>query len=349
MGNRRNHFLFPLLGMAGLFLTHVASAAAPPLPPSSRGTPSASDQAEIAAFVQYYAQQMSAAADTPAMVRARRHLLAPLNSSTSAPSAEFTYDFATQVATDFSALLSNKTAALNAVITIASIHDISTQSALQQALTNSNPAVRYWAAKGLGGIFTQLMAIGPAYQQAIRAVERALAVETDPLAALEMCDALLTQNPIPADTANLAAGALQRAIAQYQQVVPGNLDITTGLAADLAAAVAHGSTLTAAQKAAAMSTLAQLMSYTAQYFNQGLLDHKQKLFAFKAIANSADAMNAITGTTDFSLHGLGAESKPAAILLAVNHITGSQTQTGAVQKLFPKIAIPPRISALQAP
>lgn len=347
MGNQRNRFLFSLLGTAGLFLTQVASAAAPPLPPSSRGTPSASDQAEIAAFVQYYAQQMSAATDAHAMVRARRHLLAPMKSSTNAPSAEFTYDFGTQVATDFSALLSNKTTALNAVITIASIHDISTQSALQKALTNSNPAVRYWGARGLGEIFTQLMAIGPAYQQAVRAVQRALAVETDPLAAREMCDTLLTQNPVPAGTANLAARALKRAIAQYQQVVPGNLDITAGLAADLAVAAAHGSTLTPAQKAGAMNTLAQLMSYTAQYFKQGLLDHKQKLFAFSAIANSADAMNAITGTTNFSLNGLGAESNPAAILLAVNQITGSQTQAGAIQKLFPKIAIPPRISALQ--
>jgi hypothetical protein len=335
--------------MAGLCVTQLASAAAPALPPPNRGTPSAADQTEIAAFVQYYAQQMSTAKPfSSAMVRARRHLLAPLASTTNPPSAEFTYDFGTQVATDFAPLLSNKNTALNAAITIGSIHDISTQSTLQTALTNSSPAVRYWGAAGLGQIFTQLMAIGPAYQQAVAAVRQALAVETDPLAAREMCDVLLTQNPLPAGLAHLTANALARGIAGYQDVVPANLDIISGLTDDLAKAAAHGSTMTDAQKAKAMNTLATLMSYSAQYLSAGLLNRNQKLSAFNAISYAANAMNTISGTTNFLLNGLNAQSDPAAILLAVNGMTGSQGQDGAVQKLFPKIAIPPRISALQA-
>ncbi len=349
MVKRHHGVALSLLGLAGLCVTQLASAAAPSLPPPSRGTPTASDQTQIAAFVQYYSQQMSAAkAFSSAMVRARRHLLAPLLSTTNPPSAEFIYDFGTQVAADFIPLLSNKNTALNAAITIGSIHDISMQSALQTALTNPSPAVRYWGAAGMGNIFTQLIAIGPAYQQAVADMQQALAVETDPLAAKEMCDVLLTQNPLPADLASLTANALDRGISGYQDVVPANLDITSGLAADLAAAVTHGSTMTDAQKAKAMQIMAALMSYTAQYLSAGLLDRKQKLSAFSAISYAAETMNAISGTNNFSLNGLNAQSDPAAILLAVNGLTGSQGQAGAVQKLFPKTAIPPRISALQA-
>jgi|GEM_PF-2158416 len=347
MVKRHKRVVLSLLGSAGLLITQLASAAAPPLPPPSRGTPSASDQTQIAAFVQYYAQQISAAPHRRDMVRARRHLLAPLQSTTNPPSAEFIYDFGTQVANDFASLLSNKKTALNAAITIGSIADISMQAPLQTALTNPNPAVRYWGAKGMGNIFAPLMSIGPAYQQAVTAVQQALAVETDPLVAEEMSNVLLTQNPLPAGLANLISKAIARSIAGYQDVVPGNLDISSGLAADLANAAQHGATLTDSQKVKAMSTLSELMSDTAQYLRAGLLDRKQKLSAFSAINNAANAMNAITGTTNFSLAGLNAQSDPAAILLAVNGITGAQGQPGAVQKLFPKIVIPHRISALQ--
>ncbi|MGC9259017.1 MAG: hypothetical protein ACP5I8_02920 [Phycisphaerae bacterium] len=345
MSKQRHRVLFFLLGATGLFLTQLA-AAAPALPPSSRGTPSASDETTIAAFVNYYAHQMSSAVDSRAMVRARRRLLKPLESTTSPPSAEFIYDFGTQVNNDFAPLLAHKKTALNAAITIGSIPDISMQAALQTALNNPNPAVRYWGAKGLGNIFNQLLAIGPAYQQAIESVQQALAVEADPLAAEEMCAVLLTQNPVPPGTANLTARALARAIAGYQDVVPDNLDIAGKLAADLAVA-AQGATLTAAQKANAMHTLSLLMSDTAQYLNAGLLDPKQKFSAFSAMTSAAAAMNAVTGTTNFSLSGVNAQSSPAAILLQVNGITGSQSQAGSVQKLFPTAAIPPRISALQ--
>ena len=347
MVKRQKRVVLSLLGSAGLLLTQLASAAPPPLPPPSRGTPTASNQTEIAAYVQYYARQMSAAAHRRDMVRARRRLLAPLQSTTNPPSAEFTYDFGTQVANDFTSLLSNKKTALNAAITIGSISDISMQAPLQAALTNASPAVRYWGAKGMGNIFSALMSIGPAYQQAVAAVQQALAVEKDPLVAEEMSTVLLTQNPLPSGLSALIAKAIARSIAGYQDVVPTNLDITSGLAADLADAAQHGATLTDAQKLAAMNTLSVLMSDTAQYLSAKLLDRKQMLSAFNAISNASNAMNAITGTTNFSLSGLNAQSDPAAILLAVNAITGSQGQAGAVQKLFPKALIPHRISALQ--
>ena len=347
MVKRQKRVVLSLLGSAGLFLTQLASAAAPPLPPPSRGTPTASDQTEIAAFVQYYAQQMSSSVHRRDMVRARRRLLAPLLSTTNPPSAEFTYDFGTQVANDFTSLLSNTKTALNAAITVGSINDISMQAPLQAALTNASPAVRYWGAKGMGNISSALMSIGPAYQQAVAAVQQALAVEKDPLVAGEMSTVLLAQNPIPSGLSDLIAKAIARSIAGYQDVVPTNLDITSSLTADLTQAAQHGSTLTDPQKLAAMNTLSVLMSDTAQYLSAGLLDRKQTLSAFNAISNASAAMNAITGTTNFSLSGLNAQSNPAAILLAVNAITGSQGQAGAVQKLFPKALIPHRISALQ--
>ena len=346
MNNRNNRVLLSLLAAAGLFVTQLAFADAPALPPTSRGSPTAADQSQISAFVQYYAQQMSAAVNSHAMVRARRHLLAPLQSKTSVPSAEFLYDFGTQVATDFTPLLSDKKTALNAIITVGSIADISMQAPLQVGLTNPSPAVRYWAAKGLGNISTQLMSIGPAYQQAITALQQAMAVETDPLVAAEMCQVLLAQNPIPSNLAQLTATALKRGISNYMNVVPSNLDIVSHLTSDLTAAVQHSAPLTAAQKVQAVNTLALLMSYSAQYWSAGLLDRNERLSAFSAISHAADAINAILGTTKVSLSGLNSESNPAAVLLAVNGITGSQGQLGLIQKLFPTVKIPGRITAV---
>ena len=55
------------------------------------------------------------------------------------------------------------------------------------------------------------------------------------------------------------------------------------------------------------------------------------------------ALNALTGTTDFTISGLSSSSNKAATLLSVNELTGSQGQPGAIQKMFPKTPIPPRI------
>jgi hypothetical protein len=61
------------------------------------------------------------------------------------------------------------------------------------------------------------------------------------------------------------------------------------------------------------------------------------------MAHFADALNALTGTTDFTLSGLSSDSNRDATLLAVNELTGSQGQTGTIQKLLPKVPIPPRV------
>jgi hypothetical protein len=55
-----------------------------------------------------------------------------------------------------------------------------------------------------------------------------------------------------------------------------------------------------------------------------------------------NALNALTGTRNFTIAGLSSASNKAATLLAVNELTGSQGQPGVIQKMFPKVPIPAR-------
>ncbi len=314
------------------------------MPNSNAASYTAADTAAMTVYVQYYATQLKQSTTTRAMVRARHGILKPLREKSATPSVVFLSDYGSVVTTELAPFLNRKNLALNAIITLAKVQDLSTQSALQQGLTSSLPAVRYWAALGLQRIEPELAQIGPSEQSAVSQLKTALSTETDPVAALEMCKTLQTMSPEPLDVAPLVIQALDRVTQPYPKAPPRNLDVAAGLADSLAGFVKAGAVLSPEEKVQAMQVLANLCSYASQYWQAGLLGYPQKLAAPIAINACSNAMNTVSGTTEFTIPTLTDTSSTTETLLKVNALTGSQNQAGVAQKLFPKVPIPVRIA-----
>ena len=324
--------------------------AAPPAPNPTVTALSPIDRTAISSYVDYYATLLQSAVQSDRMVRDRRALLAPLRRPQQPPSAVFSEHYASTLTTTLQPLLNRPTLALNVMITLAKARDLATQPALQAGLTNSNAAVRYWAAWGLARIWPEVEQIPPAFQQAIAAVETALGRETDPVVMRQLCATLLAANP-QANPKLLAAAplviaALRKIAATYAKAPPDNAQVAADIVMQLHTWLDDGAVLTDAQKNAAMTALTELISFPAQYWNAGALDTASQPQVTRLIAAGLDAMNAVSPTADFSIRGLGAASTPTqvgGILLQINELTGSQGQKGRVQKLFPLVPIPPRI------
>ncbi|HVS70735.1 MAG TPA: HEAT repeat domain-containing protein [Phycisphaerae bacterium] len=71
----------------------------------------------------------------------------------------------------------NPDAALNSAILIAKLGTLSTDATLEAMLKNPDPAIRYWAAKGLEGIMTTLAKLPSAQKEAVTALTDAQAAE----------------------------------------------------------------------------------------------------------------------------------------------------------------------------
>ncbi len=340
-----------LVVAAGWLARSLASnAAAPTVPNPAAAHFSSASQAKVAAYVGYYVARLRKAENPHQMFRARENLLQPLREKGNPPSAIFSNLYGTRIAAQLTPLLSDKRLALSAIITIAKVNDLSTQRALKRGLQNPGAAVRYWAGRGLSSLLPELEQIPPAFRQSVRWLKRALAKETDPIVMEEFCDTLAGLNPASTGAAPLMVRSLEKIIAGYGQVPPENLEVAAGIASDLNKTVARGGALTAKQKTAALGVLADLMSYAAQYWNAGLLNRTQKLVVAKTIAVCGQTMNAISSSQAFVIKGIRSRpGDPARILSQVNGLTGSQGHKGRLQKLFPKVAIPPRIPGDSTP
>ena len=316
----------------------------PPLPDPTASDISQSEQSEISGYVSYYANQISTAgANASQQVDLRNQMFSPLNKE---PSPLFLYSFGSQVADKFAPLLNNPQTALSAAVVAAQVNDMSTQPLLESALANGNAAVRYWGAKGLGEILPALAAIGPSYQQAVNALEKAAAIEQDPVVASEIANALSQSNPPDANTLESVLTVLGRVTAGYDAQIPNDLTSASEIADDLAQLLnSSGLKLNANDQLTAMTELTNLISFTAQYNAAGLLDHSQKMAVPDTITASIAAMNAVSGGDNFSVN---ANADAAALLMKVNDITGAPGISGQVQKLYPKVPVPPRIQTAQA-
>ena len=340
---RTGFWRWPSLAVV-LGTTGLAFGAAPPMPNPVAATYTAADTTAMTAYVDYYAAQLRQATTTRAMVHARHGILKPLQQKSLTPSVMFLSDYGSVVTTELTPLLAHKNLALNTIITLANINDLSTQPALQQGLESPVPAVRYWAARGLIGIEPELAQIGPSEQSAVTQLKTALSTETDPVAALEICQCLQSMTPEPLDTAPLIVAVIGRVTHPYPKAPPQNLDLAARLVSSLTQVLKAGAVLTPDEKLTAMTTLADLGSYAAQYWQAGLLGYPQKLAAPETVNACAAAMNAVSGTTSFSIPPLTSTSSATDTLLKVNALTGSQSQAGILQKLFPKAPIPIRIA-----
>ncbi|MGC8552662.1 MAG: HEAT repeat domain-containing protein [Phycisphaerae bacterium] len=334
------------LGLVAVVTGVVAGSlmAQPPLPDPSIGSISNSDAAAIKAFATYYANAMAATTDSSKMVQDRTAVLKPVHDTSHPASAIFMDAYGNAVNQAFIPLLGNAATSLNAIITIAQVHDMSTQPALEQALTNSNASVRYWAAKGLGSILGQLSALPPAYRQAVRHLEAALAVEKDPVVKMGIADALSQAASPSAKSAALAITALGSFASNYALVPPNNLPVCVGTIHAIEAMLNKGAVLTPEVQEQAMRSLARIMSFTAQYYQAGLLNRTQTLVAVDALKACGDAMDVITHSQKFSLAAIDPQTDKSQVLLTVNGLTGDTQEKGLLQELYPKVAAPARIS-----
>lgn len=341
---RWQHVLF-LMGISALAwpASRPLGAAVPILPDPTVNSVGAAQQQIIQNYVTYYSHQMAAAPRSKQMVRIREHILAPLHEAAHPASAIFRDSYGATVGQDFSPLLDHRKTALNAIITIAQIDDISIQAALEHGLSNGDPAVRYWSARGLGNILPQLAAIPPAFRQALRSLEQSLKIEKDPMVEMSMCHALVQASPGVPNLFSTILHVLTRLTSTYASQPPNTLPVCRLIVADLAALATRGGALPLSRQTAALKVLSQIMSFTAQYNQAGKLSRDQKLAAFDVISACGHAMDAVGRTEFFSMRQFTSQSDPAAILLHVNHLTGSQNQPGKLQSLFAKVPIPPRI------
>ena len=87
---------------------------------------------------------------------------------------------------------------LNAIITIAKMNSIFCDAPLREALSSSDPAIRYWGAKGLGYIINDLKFVPIAFKAAITALTKDLAAEKTALVQQEILRTLAKSGAVTA-------------------------------------------------------------------------------------------------------------------------------------------------------
>ncbi len=344
---KKNVVLKSMIAALALTLGTCAEsyAAAPAIPAATISTLSSSQTSELKAYVQYWVDRLKLNQSHSGMVHDANRLLKPLKTAGQQPSAVFSYDYGSLVSQALQPLLSDPQRQLIAAVVLGRIDDLSTQSSLEVALKSQNAGVRYWGADGLNRILPQLQSIPPAYQEAENHLVAALKVEKSPLVAAKIALALSQFSPLPAGVVSSLNRVLGAQAKLFALRPPTTIAQAGALAKAFVAVLQAKPNLTAAEKTTAATNLTDLLSYTCQYWALKQLNRTQKQMAPTAMANFAAALNALTGTSDFTINGLSSASNADATLLAVNELTGSQGQAGTIQKIFPKVPIPPRVGS----
>ncbi len=321
----------------------MAIASAPPIPVPTDSSLTPAQKGELRAYVTYWFTHLKATKSHSEMVHAANRLLKPLKTPGQQPSAVFSYDYGSIVSRELRPLLTDPRRNLIVAVVLGRVGDLSVQGSLEMALQSKNAGVRYWGAEGLIRILPQLQSIPPAYQEAQTKLVAALKVEKSLLVAAKLAAALAQFSPLPSGVFSSLNGVLATQSKLFAMRPPSTVAQAGELARSLVAVINAHAQPTLAEKAAAAKYLTQLLSYTCQYWALKRLDRTQRQLAPSAMVDFTNALNALTGTTDFTISGLSSSSNKAATLLAVNELTGSQGQAGAIQKIFPKTPIPPRI------
>lgn len=320
----------------------MAYASAPPIPASTDSALTSVQKGELKAYVQYWFNRISATKSYRIMAHAANELLKPLKGPGEQPSAIFSYDYGTIVSRTLRPLLTDPERDLVAAVVLGRVGDLSTQSSLQLALQSKNAGVRYWGAVGLIKILPQLQSIPPAYQEAEDKLVAALQVEQSPLVAAKLVIALAEFSPLPSGVISSLVHILAAEAKLFSLRPPLTVAQAGELSQSLTALLEAQAHPTLAEKTQTATYLTQLLSFTCQYWAANELDRNQRQFAPAAMLDFTNALNALTGTRNFTIAGLSSASNKAATLLAVNELTGSQGQPGVIQKMFPKVPIPAR-------
>jgi hypothetical protein len=321
----------------------VVYASAPPIPPANDASLTSAQSGQLKAYVQYWCNRLKATKSHAEMVHAANRLLRPLKTPAHQPSAVFSYDYGNIISHALRPMLNDPKRQLVAAVVLGRVNDLSTQSSLEMALKSDNAGVRYWGAVGLTRILPQLQSIPPAYQEAEDKLVTALKVEKSPLVAAKIASALAQFSPVPAGVFSSLDKVLGAQASLFAQRPPSTVAQAGALAQAMMEVLDAHVQPSPAEKTSAATHLTQLLSFTCQYWALKRLDRTQSELAPSAMTNFCNALNALTGTTVFTISGLSSSSNKAATLLAVNELTGSQGQSGTIQKIFPKTPIPPRV------
>jgi hypothetical protein len=284
-----------------------------------------------------------------AAVDAREAIVSPTKSMTLMSRATY----GTKVATSLAPLLvytTNVDAQLNAAIAIAELHTLSMDSSLEGMLKNTSPAVRYWGAKGLGGIMPDLQNVGGAtINNAVNALLAALKTEKSGIVKARIMEALGKTNDVK--TVQQGVDILAAQISAKTTDAETLDAAATGLAQFDAAIRASASGMSKADASAAAKSVAWTASFVAQQqvaLNEKLSADQSDLPEGYA-ASTANVVNtAVKVLNDLAGRGTfkapAGDESPDALQLLVDGITGTpSTGQGELQKVMPDVPVPPVI------
>ena len=311
-----------------------AVAVAAPLPP---GLPDPA--AEAARFKTDYdaGREDVAVADRSALVDACLHISDPVVRD----------DYGGKIAAAWEPLAGDKKAGiqLNAAICIGQLHTFSSAGALTGMLKHSNPAVRYWAARGLGDIPNLKRFAGPTLTNALNALGAAMAKETTGIVKKEIMRSLGVLGDAGAilDGLDALGGTILGSVPDQPTLETASLGL-----ADLDAS------LKATPPAAAMKTnIAKVVSFLASFVSQqevslqlarqtndGSLPPGYHTNAAAVVSNAIKVLNTLAGKIAFTVD----TSSPDKMKFDLDRLFGTpDVGPGQLQKEFPGVPVPPTI------
>jgi hypothetical protein len=242
-------------------------------------------------------------------------------------------------------------ARLNAAIAIAEMHTLSTDKSLEGMLKNAAPEVRYWGAKGLGGIMPDLGKVGgQSLRDAVNGLLTALKTEKSGIIKTQMIEALGKTNDlrtvlqgVDVLTAQIAAGTTDTATLDAAAAALTQLD--TAIRAAGAGGMSKGDTSAAAKSVAWMASDAaqqQVALSEKASAEQSEMPEGYASSTANVVSTAVKALNDLAGRGTFK--GPAGDESPDALQLMVDGLTGTPgTGQGELQKTMPDVPVPPAI------
>ena len=264
-------------------------------------------------------------------------------------------DYAKAVCEAMEPLLASKkqSTAINAMMAIVELKALDTDATLERAVGNANPAVRYWAVKGLGadGIMPRVRDVGGGtLGNAVAALNKQMKVETSIIIQMQIIKALVSAE----DTAALAEG-LSSLSEKWVDAAPDTTMLATATAGiDKLKELVSGKKLNEKVELAALTSMGHLMSLAAQHelsktTNDGPVpaaDHTALVLLMKSGAAMGAEIAKVELKPTFGFREVPKESMEIdQLYLMVNDLAGSPNVPGDLQKSFPKVALPPAIKS----
>jgi hypothetical protein len=252
-------------------------------------------------------------------------------------------DFAKEVDKHFRPLLSdpNPDARLNSIMLFVQLETLATDAPLAEAVSNNDPAVRYWGAKGLGGpLSATIIRIPNAAAAAVKALADQAKRETSGVVQQEILKALVVYK-----SASGVLDGLEPFTNKMQTEIPdrGDLDaVSQGLDA-VGTAIAANPAVPAPQKERAAIIAARAASFAAQQLeNYSKFETVPEPYA-KSVRELIAASVKVLSAAGGQAMRLPPGDEPGVLVMNVNALVGRPGEPGELQKRMPNVLPPPRV------